>query len=63
MGDYKLTLKSDEMAEALAGLGVAANVIAFVDFGTEVFTTGYQLGKSARGSLEEHQTLKEESHI
>jgi len=44
------------MAEALAGFGVAANAVAFVDFGTKVFAAGYSLRKSAHGTVDANET-------
>ena len=44
------------MAEALAAFGVAANVVAFVDFGTKVFAAGYSLRNSAHGTLDANET-------
>lgn len=44
------------MAEAVAAFGVAANVVAFVDFGTKVFAAGFSLRKSAHGALDNNET-------
>jgi len=39
------------MAEALFALGVAANIVQFVDFTAKVISTGYHTGKSRYGGL------------
>ncbi|PVH77304.1 hypothetical protein DL98DRAFT_638501, partial [Cadophora sp. DSE1049] len=44
------------MAEALAAFSVAANIVAFIDFGTKVFSAGYRLRKSAHGALDSNET-------
>lgn len=47
------------MAEALAALGLAANIIQFVDFGVRLFSSSRELYKSAEGALKENVELGE----
>ncbi|KAN0092287.1 hypothetical protein V8E51_018134 [Hyaloscypha variabilis] len=47
------------MAEALAALGLAANIINFVDFGIRLFSSSRELYQSAEGALKENIELAE----
>jgi hypothetical protein len=48
------------MAEAIAALGLAANIVQFIGFGTKVLSTGHSLYKSGSGKkfLDENQEIK-----
>ena len=47
--------------DPLAALSVAASVVQFVDYGTEVLSKGYEIYKSADGVLAENLKLQEAS--
>jgi hypothetical protein len=47
------------MAEALAALSLAANIINFVDFGIRLFSSSRELYQSAEGALKENIELAE----
>jgi hypothetical protein len=48
------------MAEAIAALSLAANIVQFIDFGTRVLSNGHSLYKSGSGRkvLDENQEIK-----
>ena len=46
------------MAEAVAALGVAANVVQFIDFSGKILSEGYRLHKSKRVSSSKNEELE-----
>ena len=46
------------MAEALAALGVAANIVQFIDFGGKILSESYRLHKSKRGNSGKNEELE-----
>ncbi len=46
------------MAEAVAALGVAANVVQFIDFSGRILSEGYRLHKSQRVSPSKNEELE-----
>lgn len=47
------------MAESLAALGTAANIVQFVDFGIRLFGKTQEIYQSADGSLKEHVEISQ----
>lgn len=44
--------------DPVTALSLAANILQFVEFGTKLFTTGYQAYKSAKGQTDENEHIE-----
>ena len=50
------------MAEALAALGLAANVVQFIDFVSNLISSSSEVVSSAQGSTERDRELEQSLH-
>ena len=56
------TSSSTAMAEALAALGLAANVVQFIDFVSNLISSSSEVVSSAQGSTERDRELEQSLH-
>ena len=56
-GPQRRVERAHAMIETLAAVGLASNIISFIDFGTKLFSRSRKIYNSADGAIDEHASL------